>query len=66
MPGGSQVFASTSFNQKTEVKSDCEADSGQGGGQSARVSWLMSHSVDNLVSKAPHNNLLVVISLPAL
>ena len=26
----------------------------------------MSHSVDNLVSKAPHNNLLVVISFPAL
>ena len=26
----------------------------------------MSHSVDNLVSKAPHNNLLVVISLPPL
>ena len=28
--------------------------------------WLMSESVDNLVSKAAHNNLLVVISPPAL
>ena len=64
-----QLTTSTSLNHKTrilalEVKSDCKVGERSRGG--CQESWLMSPSVDNLVSKAPHNNLLVVISPPAL